>query len=174
MPDYNTDGKHGLRALEGTNPISDIDAGFEALRDDLDDIIATDDQGALSSRPVSTAPSPGKAGRYYWATDTLALYRDHGTGWTQVYPVEDGAVTAAKVAAALKPSGSAEPATEALRALGTTEDTAAAGNDARLWGTRVDFGTGSIVGSSPGTINQYLVIEIDGQEYRLPLASHPG
>jgi hypothetical protein len=44
----------------------------------------------------------------------------------------DGTVTAAKVTAALKPSGGAADATEALRALGSAAGTAAAGNDARL------------------------------------------
>jgi hypothetical protein len=52
---------------------------------DLDDV-AKDDQGVLANRPVSTGGSPGKFGRYYWATDTLELYRDFGTGWTKVYP----------------------------------------------------------------------------------------
>jgi hypothetical protein len=88
MPDYNTDGRHGLRALEGTSAVQEIDEGFAALRDDVDDIIATDDQGALASRPVSTVGTPGKAGRYYWATDDLALYRDHGTGWTKILTVD--------------------------------------------------------------------------------------
>jgi hypothetical protein len=41
-------------------------------------------------------------------------------------------VTAAKIAAALKPSGSAATSDEALRALGTAAGTAAAGNDARF------------------------------------------
>jgi hypothetical protein len=44
----------------------------------------------------------------------------------------DGSVTAAKIAATLKPSGGAAAATEALRALGVVAGTAAAGNDARL------------------------------------------
>lgn len=44
----------------------------------------------------------------------------------------DNTVTAAKIAAALKPSGSAADGTEALRALGTVAGTAAAGNDGRL------------------------------------------
>ncbi len=44
----------------------------------------------------------------------------------------DASVTAAKVADALKPSVSAAAGTEALRALGTTATTAAAGNDSRL------------------------------------------
>jgi len=46
--------------------------------------------------------------------------------------VASGAVTAAKVAASLKPSGSAAAGDEALRALGTSSSTAAAGNDARF------------------------------------------
>jgi hypothetical protein len=48
----------------------------------------------------------------------------------------DGSVTAAKVAAALKPSGSAAAGDEALRALGASAATAAAGNDSRLSDTR--------------------------------------
>jgi hypothetical protein len=56
------------------------------------------------------------------------------------YPNPDiaaGAVGATEISAALKPSGSAAAGTEALRALGTTASTAAAGNDARLSDTRV-------------------------------------
>lgn len=49
----------------------------------------------------------------------------------------NGSVTLAKLAAALKPSAGAGPAAEAVRALGTTADTAAAGNDARLSDQRV-------------------------------------
>lgn len=49
----------------------------------------------------------------------------------------DGSVTAVKVNAALKPSGGAAAATEALRALGVAAGTAAAGNDARLTDQRV-------------------------------------
>lgn len=48
-----------------------------------------------------------------------------------------GAVTTTEVAAALKPSGGAAAGTEALRALGATAATAAAGNDARLSDQRV-------------------------------------
>lgn len=44
----------------------------------------------------------------------------------------DGSVGAAEVADALKPSAGAAAGTEALRALGTTASTAAAGNDSRL------------------------------------------
>lgn len=47
-----------------------------------------------------------------------------------------GSVDAAAIAASLKPSGSAAAGTEALRALGTSASTAAAGNDSRLSDTR--------------------------------------
>ena len=46
--------------------------------------------------------------------------------------IASGAVDAAKLANALKPSAGALAATEALRALGTTGSTAAAGNDSRF------------------------------------------
>jgi predicted RNA-binding protein with TRAM domain len=44
--------------------------------------------------------------------------------------VADGSITAAKISATLKPSGSAATGTEALRAIGSTGSTAAAGNHA--------------------------------------------
>jgi len=53
----------------------------------------------------------------------------------------DGSVTAAKVSGALKPSASAAAADEALRAIGTTAGTAAAGNDSRLSDQRVPVDT---------------------------------
>lgn len=52
----------------------------------LDAKTAIDDQGVFTSRPVSTPGSPGIRGRYYYATDTAILYRDHGTGWIQISP----------------------------------------------------------------------------------------
>lgn len=63
--------------------------------------------------------------------------------------VKDGAISAAKVAASLKPSGSAATTDEALRALGTTSDTAAAGDDSRLSDARTP--TGSAGGDLSGT-----------------------
>lgn len=54
----------------------------------------------------------------------------------------DLAITTGKVAAALKPSGGAAGATEALRALGTAAGTAAAGNDSRLSDARTPLDQG--------------------------------
>lgn len=61
-----------------------------------------------------------------------ALQLDVGAIVINTADIADGAVTALKVNAALKPSGGAAAGTEALRALGATAATAAAGNDARL------------------------------------------
>lgn len=49
-----------------------------------------------------------------------------------VLSIKNGGVAAAQVAASLKPSGSAATTDEALRALGTGANNAAAGNDSRL------------------------------------------
>ena len=145
----------------------DVPADIRALALALDNA-AIVSQGTLASRPVSTGGSPGKMGRWYYATDNGLLYYDFGTGWITINapgtvdgpagtgtlrtlgtgalqaaagndarlsdqrtPV-DASVTAAKIAAALKPSGGAGGATEALRALGTTPGTAAAGDDGRF------------------------------------------
>lgn len=64
----------------------------------------------------------------------------------------DGSVTAAKVAASLKPSGTAAAGDEALRALGTSSSTACAGNDSRLSDSRSPSGSasGDLSGSYPG------------------------
>ncbi len=64
--------------------------------------------------------------------------------------VAASAIDATKISASLKPSGTAVAATEALRALGTTAATAAAGNDGRLSDTRVPTDasvTGGIAGA---------------------------
>jgi hypothetical protein len=137
--------------------IRNIVAGLEALG-------AQYGQGLLAARPVSTVGSPGKQGRFYFATDNSTLYYDAGTSWTAIgstaigagsvgtTELADNAVTNAKmadnsvgaaeiidasvgsaeIADALKPSAGAAGGTEALRALGTTAATAAAGNDNRF------------------------------------------
>jgi hypothetical protein len=71
-----------------------------------------------------------------------------GVGTTAAAPIISvGAIDASKIAGSIKPSGTAAVATEALRALGTAANTAAAGNDARLSDTRTPT-TGSVVDAS--------------------------
>lgn len=53
--------------------------GFNAQNDLLDDMVAIDDQGPISARPVA-----GVRGFYYYATDTEQLYRDTGSGWVPI------------------------------------------------------------------------------------------
>lgn len=76
--------KYNIPTLGGSDVIrngpTQIDASFAAI----DGLLAPSDQGALASRPVSTVGSPGKSGRTYYATDTTQLFRDNGTGWTEV------------------------------------------------------------------------------------------
>jgi hypothetical protein len=43
-------------------------------------------QGAIASRPISSVGTPGKSGRYYYATDTVELWLDLGTSWIKVGP----------------------------------------------------------------------------------------
>jgi hypothetical protein len=62
---------------------ADVPRDIGNLAADLDNA-AIDGQGLLANRPVSTSGVPGIQGRYYYATDTGVLYRDHGTGWVQV------------------------------------------------------------------------------------------
>ena len=61
----------------------DVPHWMQALAVALDDH-AKDDQGPLGQRPVSTLQSPGKSGRYYYATDTQQLFRDTGFSWVEI------------------------------------------------------------------------------------------
>lgn len=112
-------------------------------------------QGTLTARPTSTPGTPGLEGRLYVATDLTphVAYYDYGTGWDALNGIAAGGVRGSDAAdvqreilqgsirrvdlhAHLKPSGTAAAGDEALRALGTTAGTAAAGNDTRLTDTR--------------------------------------
>lgn len=166
-PTYYETPKHGLKAITGTSLISDIDVALKTLADQLDALIATDSQGLLAARPVSSPGQPGKTGRWYKSTDGGLLYRDHGQGYDQVVlgddprlsdarAVADGSVTNAKVSAtaaiaesklALASDGAAAVATR--RTLGTGAQQAAAGNDARFGSGGPP--TGSAGGSLSGT-----------------------
>jgi len=74
---------HPYPELEGS--VADVPADIKALADSLDGV-AMDDSGTFAARPKSTAESPGKKGRYYFATDQNILYRDTGTSWIAVNP----------------------------------------------------------------------------------------
>lgn len=77
-----TTSRWALRYPSGTDA-PDIPLWMQRLANDLDGV-AMDDQGLLDSRPTSTSASPGKRGRYYYATDTDQFFRDTGNGWVQV------------------------------------------------------------------------------------------
>lgn len=147
----------GLPFSQGTDLASTIDDTMEALAEAVAAGVLVYDEGTLDSRP-----SAGTVGRVYRATDTNQLDWDTGSTWVHILPaagsignahlapetitnsrisptagiqgtkLADATVGPEKLTAALKPSGSADAATEALRALGTTASKAAAGNDARF------------------------------------------
>lgn len=91
----------------------------------------------LGTAATRDFPASGDAttSQVVYGTDTrLTNQRTPSDTSVTTAKLADGAVTGAKVAASLKPSGTAATTDEALRALGTTAGTAAAGNDARLNG----------------------------------------
>lgn len=108
--------------------------------------LAADINGQYIETTAALRPAASKVGRKHRATDTGQVSLDIGSAWVDlanpdnvtldrsagVLRLMDGAVTAAKVNGALKPSVSAAAGTESLRALGLTASTAAAGNDSRF------------------------------------------
>lgn len=95
---------------------------------------ATPAMNGAASAGVSTAPARDD---HVHPTDTSRLSATAAAGGSLSgnYPnpsIAAGAVSATEIASSLKPSGTAAAGTEALRALGTTASTAAAGNDSRL------------------------------------------
>jgi microcystin-dependent protein len=69
--------------LGAENPA--IHTAIQLLAASLDDVTKYS-QGPASARPISTVGSPGIAGRFYYATDSLILYYDFGTGWQAMGP----------------------------------------------------------------------------------------
>lgn len=81
---FTTTTKWALRRLTGGSLVSDVDAGFTALADDVDAKLTPYSAGLLASRPVSTPGSPGIAGRVYYVTEFGLEFRDTGTGWALI------------------------------------------------------------------------------------------
>jgi hypothetical protein len=77
---------HALPWPPGTDPITQGDDAIKALADAVDPKLTPYSQGTLASRPISTAGSPGKAGRLYYATDVKTLFVDTGTSWVASAP----------------------------------------------------------------------------------------
>lgn len=78
-----TTDRWGFNTPEGTGDSPDVPFWMRSLAVQLDGV-AMDDQGLLGSRPTSTPGTPGKKGRYYYATDTGQLFRDTGTAWVEL------------------------------------------------------------------------------------------
>jgi hypothetical protein len=76
MATFTTTAKYALRWLTGGNLISDVDAGFQALAEDIDASMA-----GQASGTVGAMPAAGKAGRIYRATDTGEVFLDTGSAW---------------------------------------------------------------------------------------------
>lgn len=92
--------KYALPTIAGTDLISGIDDWSVAAMGAIDGLLTPSTQGTLAFRPTSTIPSPGIIGRTYYATDTNQLFRDTGTGWTEIVLATG---LAAALAAALAP-----------------------------------------------------------------------
>jgi hypothetical protein len=129
-----------LRLPDGTGDSPDVPLWMERLALDL--------EGSFPVGLAADRPAAGRAGRRYFASDTKVEYVDTGTAWESVGQLADGSVTAAKLAAALKPSGGASASTEALRGIGSGAGQVVGGDDPRL---------GAAVTALPGS-------PVDGQE----------
>lgn len=166
------------RAIVYPNPnradTADVPRDFLAVVNALE-IDVVYGQGTLAARPAF-----GLQGRLYCASDQTPklFFWDNGTGWDPVgaltagtirgsttgdvqQEILQGSVRRIDLSSQLKPSGTAVAADEALRALGATASTAAAGNDARLSDTRVPTAgsvtaaagaAGAFAGQSYGTV----------------------
>lgn len=92
MPSYGTTTLNALRYLLGSNKPSEIDDGFLALAEDVDQKMMVWLEGTFAGKPAA-----GTNNRLYFATDTGALYHDNGATWEKLTGSE--AVTPATVGA---------------------------------------------------------------------------
>ena len=125
-----------------------------------------DPVGSLSAGSVGTTQLADGSVTTIKVADANVTLAKMATDSVDASKIVDGSITAAELAAALKPSGGAGAATEALRALGTGAGNAAAGNDARLSDQRVPT-DGSVTAAklAPETIQA-----AKGANYTLALA----
>ena len=128
--------------VPGLGDVADIEVAAGSLASAID-------AQMLAMLPPDTAvnrPPAGVPRRVFYATDEGRLYLDVGVAWrligaagpaggdlTGTFPtpvIADGAVTAAKLSGALKPSGVSPDANPTIRALGTGAGQAAPGTHA--------------------------------------------
>lgn len=76
---FTTTAKYALRWLTGASAANDIDAGFQALAEDVDSKMAGYAQGTLAARPAAAV-----TGRLYRTTDTGQVFIDTGTIWIEL------------------------------------------------------------------------------------------
>jgi hypothetical protein len=124
-------------SLNGTYPNPGIANGAVALLQLASSLKPTGSAGPtdLAVRAIGVNADEGCAGNDARLSDSRAPTGLAGGDLAGSYPgptIGAGKVAATQVSGTLKPSGTASPSTEALRALGTTGDTACAGNDGRL------------------------------------------
>lgn len=177
MATYTTTTKHALRALLGANQVLDIDAGFLALAEDIDAIMAVADSGPIASRPVSTPVSPGKVGRFYRSSDGPPLSFDYGIGWLDIETRQDAVAAlpttglytgrealyqdAAMITAGIPPwrfrYNAASASTYKWEAMGLQEPLRH-----NIDGATGMTGTGGVFVDSPGTVGPTLTTSLAG------------
>lgn len=145
---FTTTTKHALRWLTGANVISDIDAGFQALAEDIDAKLTAYSQGLLSARPTSTAGSPGVTGRHFFATDLGLEFIDYGTGW---------APSGIAIGAGFDWYSTADPCAEIMVGDGRALSRTTYATVFAKWGTTFGAGNGSTTFNIPDTRGRVLV-----------------
>lgn len=160
----------GIPYPSGSDPISEGDDNFQDIAELLDDIAVSYIKDVIANRPAAA-----QEGLLFISTDEGRVYADTGSAWIKLWEAPDGgivtakladdavtpakladsavetaalddeAVTGAKINPALKPSGSAAPGDEALRALGYTAGKAMPGDGAAAvpLGAMVPYGGSS-------------------------------
>ena len=103
----------------GVHNLSDFDTNFSAVSTYINAREIT--QATCATRPVA-----GVAGRYFFCTDTMVLYADTGSAWTQLAPAVSGAVAEQYTGLTLSNDGAA-PGTKLDIAVG-----AASSDDATI------------------------------------------